>query len=146
MTRPKLHADEGLAPAFAFLAQRGVVADPVSGYDEDDVRRAIRSRGWEADLVAEPGGWQAKIREWRAPTQSQVAIAYESDRLVALLGALRVALTWPSPEEEARHFDEQAQALMGMSATEFLQKWQNNELTADDPRVVHLLILRPLGW
>jgi len=66
--------------------------------------------------------------------------------MLALLRAIRIALTWPSPEEEKQAFEEQTQSLMGLTADEFMQRWHNNELSADDPRVAHLLIARPLGW
>ena len=143
-----LIVDEEFAPTRDFLARFGIPPRLGDEYDEDDVLRAIRARGWEPTLEreADPPGWRAGVTEWRTPTQSQSAVAHDLDRGMALLRALRLALTWPSREEEFRVFDEQTRSLLGLSATDFLEKWHRDELATDDPRVVHLLISRPLGW
>jgi hypothetical protein len=142
--------EEEFAATRDFLARFGIAPREVDEYRqiEDDVLKAIRARGWEPTIEREtdPPGWKAEVREWRALTQSRAAVAHDPDRMMALLRALRLALTWPSREEEFQAFDEQTRSLMGLSATEFLEKWHNNELSSDDPRVVHLLISRPLGW
>ncbi len=140
---------EDFAATRAFLARFGVAPKWDGQYAEDEVLAAIRYQGgWEPSINEEPNppSWKAEIREWRTLTQTHAAVVRDSDRMMALLRALRLALSWPTPEEEARAFNEQAQALLNMSGTEFLEKWQANELSADNPRVVHLLIARPLGW
>ena len=142
--------EEEFAATKDFLARFGIAHRELDEYRvvEDDVLKAIRARGWEPTIepATDPPGWRADITEWRTVTQSQSAVAYDPDRMMALLRALRIALTWPTSEEEIRAFDEQTRLLMGLSAGEFLDKWYRNELSTDDPRVAHLLILRPLGW
>jgi hypothetical protein len=131
-----------------FLAQFGIAPQSIDEDSEDDVLRAIHHKGWETSLteVANPPGWEATIEEWRTLTQSQAVIAFDQDRMMALLRALERALMWPTPEEVIRSFDEQTRALLGLSAKDFYEKWRNNELPADDPRVVHLVVMRPIGW
>jgi hypothetical protein len=139
---------EAFAQTRDYLASFGISPRPIDEYIEDDVLKAIRHRGWEPNLEqeADPPGWKAEIREWRTVAQSRAAIAHDRERMVALLSALRLALTWSTPEEELQAFDEQTQSLMGLSAGEFFERWRNNQLSTDDPRVVHLLVIRPLGW
>lgn len=131
-----------------FLAQFGISPRNVEDYPEEDVLRAIHRRGWETDIAPEddPPGWRAEIREWRNIAQSQSAVAHEPDRMMALLRALRTALTWLTPEEEIRLFDEQTRILLGLSAKDFYEQWRANKLSTEDPRVEHLVIMRPLGW
>lgn len=147
LSHTQIWSDE-FGPAIDFLAQFGIAPGNLSDYREEDVLRAIRARGWETSFEeeADPPGWSVEITEWRALTQSQSAYAQDSDRMLALFRALRIALTWPSREEEAQAFDELARTLLNMSATEFLGKWRSDELNLDDPRVIHLLVARPLGW
>ncbi|MGH2562130.1 MAG: hypothetical protein ACRDJH_23975 [Thermomicrobiales bacterium] len=130
------------------LALFGIAEREDYGPVEDDILKAIRAHGWEPSVEREtdPPGWKAEITEWRSVSQSQTAVAHDPDRTTAVLRALRRALSWPSPEEDVRAFEEQTQSLLGLSADEFLEKWRANELSADDPRIVHLLIARPLGW
>lgn len=144
----RISGSDELASVRDFLARFGVAAREVDQYFEDDILKAIRARGWEPLIEREtdPPGWKAEVTEWRTLSQSQTAVAHDPDRMTALLRALRIALTWPSREEEVRAFDEQTRSLLGLSAGEFLEKWRANDLTADDPRVIHLLISRPLGW
>jgi hypothetical protein len=131
-----------------FLADFGIAPNTTDEYAEEDVLRAIRHRGWEPSLAQEvaPPGWKAEIREWRTVSQSRASIAHDRDRMIALLSALRLALAWSTPEEELQAFDEQTRSLLGLSAEQFFERWQKNELSTDDPRVVHLLVTRPLGW
>lgn len=132
-----------------FLAKFGIAERELDQYHfvEDDVLRAIRARGWEPSIQQEDEvlGWKAVIQEWRTVSQGRSAIGRDHARTMALLRALRIALTWTTPEEEFEAFNEQTVALVGLTADEFLQKWENNELSTDDPRVIHLLIARPLG-
>jgi hypothetical protein len=139
---------EEFAPTREFLANFGISPRDVGEYLEDDVLKAIHHKGWETEITPEndPPGWKAEIREWRTLTQSRAAVAHDPDRMLALLRALRIALTWPTPEEDIRAFDEQSRALLGLSAKEFFERWRSNQLSTDDPRVVHLLVMRPLGW
>ena len=57
---------------------------------------------WEE---GDPPYWVAKLTEWRALTQSQSAYGQDPDKMMALSRALRIALTWPTREEEAQEFD-----------------------------------------
>ena len=149
LSRDRIWSEE-FAATRDFLARFGIAPREVDEYRviEDDILKAIRARGWEPSIESEsePPGWKAEVREWRTVTQTQAAIAHDPDRMMALLRALKIALTWPTREEAVQVFDEQTRSLLGLSATEFLEKWQRNELSRDDPRVVHLLISRPLGW
>jgi hypothetical protein len=139
--------DREFAETREFLANFGISPRDVDEYVEEDVLKAIHRRGWEHTIEREedPLGWRAEIREWRHITQSQVAVARDPDRIMALLRALRIALTWPTPEEDLRMFDEQTRILLGMSAKEFLDRLYSGDLPTDDPRVTHLMIMRPLG-
>ncbi|MGI8474824.1 MAG: hypothetical protein ACR2OO_00350 [Thermomicrobiales bacterium] len=138
---------EEFAATREFLARFGIAPREIDHYVDDEVFLAIRAQGWEPEIerMEDPPGWKAQIRERRTLSQSQMVVAYDRDRMTALLRALRLALTWPTPDEEMRAFDEQTRSLLGLSATDFLQRWGNAELSTDDPRVVHLLIARPLG-
>jgi hypothetical protein len=150
LTREQISSEE-FAATRDFLARFGIAPGQLDQYDriaEDDVLRAIRARGWEPTIEQEedPPGWKAEIQEWRTVSQFRSAVAHDRDRMMALLRALRTALAWPTRDEEFQAFDEQTRSLMGLSATDFLKQWDANELSVDDPRVVHLLIARPLGW
>jgi hypothetical protein len=137
-----------LGPVVDFLSQFGIAPRQPHEYIEEDVLKAIRARGWEVRFWEEgdPPIWIAEITEWRALTQSQSAFGQDSDKMMALFRALRLALTWPTREEEAQAFDELVRSTLNMSATEFLERWRSDELDLDDPRVIHLLVARPLGW
>jgi len=130
-----------------FLSDFGISPRNVDEYAEEEVLRAIHRRGWEDKFTREddPPGWKVELREWRHLTQSQVAIGRDPDRMMALLRALRLALTWPTPEEDLRAFDEQTRILLGISAKEFFERLYNGDLPTDDPRITHLMIMRPLG-
>jgi hypothetical protein len=143
----KIWEDE-FGPVIEFLSQFGIAPRQPQDYFEDEVLLAIRARGWEATFWEEgdPPYWVAKLTEWRALTQSQSAYGQDPDKMMALFRALRIALTWPTREEEAQEFDKLVRSMLNMSATEFLGKWRSDELDLDDPRVVHLLVARPLGW
>ncbi len=147
VTHTQIWSDE-FSPVIDFLAQFGIAPAAISNYHEEFVLRAIRAQGWEVLFREEtdPPGWLAEITEWRALTQSQTAYGLDRNRMTALFLALRSALTWPSREEMAQAFDDLARSMLNMSATEFLEKWRSDELDLDDPRVIHLLIARPLGW
>jgi hypothetical protein len=149
LSRDRLWSEE-FGATREFLARFGIAPRELDEYRvvEDDVLKAIRARGWEPSIEheADPPGWKAEVREWRTVTQTQAAIAHDPDRMMALLRALKIALTWPTREEELQAFDEQTRFLLGLSATEFIEKWHRNELSGEDPRVVHLLISRPIGW
>jgi hypothetical protein len=149
LSRDRIWSEE-FAATRDFLARFGIAPRELDEYRlvEDDILKAIRARGWEPTIEQEtdPPGWKAEVREWRTATQTQAAVARDPDRMMALLRALKIALMWPTREEAFQAFDEQTRSLLGLSATEFLEKWRRNELSRDDPRVVHLLISRPLGW
>jgi hypothetical protein len=155
VTRPRANAqstkdefwDKKFDATRKFLSDFGISPRNVDEYAEEEVLRAIHRRGWEDDfkLEVDPPGWKAEIREWRHLTQSQAAIGRDPDRMMALLRALRLALTWPTLDEELQAFDQQTQMLLGISAKEFLDRLYNGGLSADDPRVTHLMITRPLG-
>ncbi len=136
------------APVIEFLARFGIGPGDITDYPEEFVLKAIRARGWDVQFEDEldPTGWRIEIIEWRAITQSQSAVARDAERMMALFRALRIALTWPSKDDEARAFDALARSLLDVSATECMEKWRHDELDMKDPRVVHLLIARPLGW
>lgn len=131
-----------------FLDNFGISPRDADEYPEEDVLKAIHREGWETDITPddEPSGWRAEIREWRHITQSQAVVAHDPDRMMALLRALQRALNWTTPENEIRVFGEHTDALLGLTAQEFYEKWRNNELSHDDPLAVHLWIMRPLGW
>jgi hypothetical protein len=131
-----------------FLSSFGIADRPTDEYFEEDLLKAISTRPWQASLEQEidPPGWKAVIREWKSVSQSRAAVAYDRDRTVALLRAIKIALTWPTPEQEKESFEDQTRALLGLSADEFMRRWQAHELSIDDPRVGHLLIIRPFGW
>jgi hypothetical protein len=131
-----------------FLARFGISPRQPDEYSLDEVLRAVSTKPWECTIEAEvnPPGWKAEIREWRTVTQSRTAIGRDPDRMLALLRAIRFALSWPSPEEEMQAFEHQTQTVLGISAEEFMQRWYANELPIDDPRVGYLLVARPLGW
>jgi hypothetical protein len=131
-----------------FLARFGLSPRQPNEYFLDDVLRAVSTKPWECTIEAEvsPPSWRAEIREGRNVTQSRTAIGRDPDRMMALLRAIRVALSWPSPEEEKQAFERQTQSVMGISADEFIRRWYANELSGDDPRVGYLLVARPLGW
>jgi hypothetical protein len=133
--------DEEFAEVRAFLAEHNLRPD-----DERAILAAVRDRGWELRIDGMTGDWTVEIQEYRAPTQSQVAVAHESDRRRALLRALRMALSWLTPEQERAAFDRQTRELLGMGADEFIRKWEAGELSPDEPRVQYLVMLRPLGW
>jgi hypothetical protein len=139
---------EEFAATRDFLSRFGIAPGEASHYVEDDVLRAIRHNGWEPQIEREedPPSWKAEIQEWRTVSQSRSAIARDRDRMMALLRALRIALTWSTAEEDFQAFDDETHTLLGISATEFLERLEHNELPLDDPRVVHLLVARPLGW
>jgi len=148
LTRSQLWSED-LAPVVGFLSQFGIAEREIHEYREDEIRKAIRARGWEVKLrsISDPPDWfLAEIPEWRALTQSQSAYGQDPDRVMALFGALRIALTWPSREEEAQAFDELARTRLGMSATTFLEKWRSDELDLSDSNVIDVLVARPLGW
>ena len=138
--------DEVLALATAFLAERGVFPNEMTGrYREEDIVAAIRARGWDPEVRGRSGEWEVWLKDQRAETQVQYAIAADADRTSALLRALQIAASWLTTEEERVVFDEQARRFMNLSGEEFLQKWEAGELSGDDPRVIHLLMLRPRG-
>src|SRR5829696_4160336 len=139
--------DEAFDPVREFLANFGISPRPVDEYVEEDVAKAIHRKGWEysVDRDDEQSGWVGEIAEWRTISESNAAVARDPNRMMALLRALRIALDWPTSEEEARRFDEQTRILLGMSGKEFLDRLYSGKLPADDPRVTHLLIVRPFG-
>src|SRR5262249_6599950 len=117
-------------------------------YVLEDVLHAVSRMPWECEIVEEvdPPGWKVSLIEWRTVSQSRMSVAHDPDKMVALLRAIRFALTWTTPEQEKQHFEEQTQALLGIGADEFRRRWENKELSTDDPRIGHLLVVRPLGW
>lgn len=140
--------DEAFDAVREFLSSSGIPPRPVGEYDEEDVAKAIRDRGWEYLLEQddEQPGWIAEITERRSDDRTQTAVGRDVDRVMALFRALRHALMWISPGEHWRLFDEYAQALLGMSGDEFLQRLDSGELSPDnDSRVFHLTIMRPRG-
>lgn len=137
---------EDLVEVRRFLSDRGVYPDPAGRYDDDALLGAIRALGWTPQLrrTAEDE-WEVWIEEPQSPFAASEAVASDPDRTLALLHALRSVLSWLTPEAEWSLFDEQAAQLLGLSGAEFLQQWQAGALPTDDPRVVHLLLLRPVG-
>ena len=146
MPMRQLQQDEELALAQAFLEDRGVYPDATGDYQEAALVEALRSREWEPDITGMTGNWEVAIGQRLASTQARYSIASGPDRTTVLLRALQVALTWLTPEEERRVFDEQAQKAVGLSGEEFMRRWHAGDLPADDPAIHHLLMLRPLGW
>jgi len=133
--------DEDFSEVRAFLAEHGLRPD-----EEEAMLAALRARGWDLDVEGMTGDWSVKIKESRAATQYQIAIAHDPDRRRALLRAVRLALSWLTSEQERDLFDRSTQSLMGMPAEEFMARWETGDLNPDDPRVRHLLMLRPVGW
>lgn len=147
LTHTRIWSDE-FGPVIDFLAQFGVGSREIADHPEDWVLRAISARGWEVQFEREPDGsaWIAGITEYRAVTQSQSAFGVDPDRMMALFRALRIALTWPSREEMAQIFNDFVQSTLNMTATKFMEKWRSDELDLNDPRVIDVLVARPLGW
>jgi hypothetical protein len=137
---PDLLEDEIFAPVRSFLDERGI-----SPTDDDALLEALRARGWRPVLNFEHGRWIVTITEDQ-PDGVQVAIGDDPNRSTALLRALRHALVWLTPQQELERFDRHTREQLGISAQEFRQQWQAKRLPADDPRVLHLWLLRPLGW
>jgi hypothetical protein len=138
--------DEAAAPIKAFLADFGILPADYDRYDTDAVLKAIRSRGWEPVLTQSPEGlWTSEIREWRSIDRSRLAVGHGDDPVSTLFDALGFALTWSTNDEALQDFDRQTRAMLDLGAVEFLSRWSLNELDLNDPRVVHLLIGRPLG-
>jgi hypothetical protein len=133
--------DDGFAQVRTFLNERGL--DP---HNESAILAAIRERGWELEITGMTGDWSVEIKEYRAPTQSQSAVAHDSDRQRALFRALRLALSWLTPQQERDAFDRETRARLGIGAEEFIQRWNADEFSMDDPHVRYLVMLRPLGW
>lgn len=140
--------DPVLALVVDFLDRSGIPPRDLAEYREEDLIRAILAQDWEVDIEAEadPPGWGVEIRKWWKPGQRQEAYGSGPDRVSALIDALGDTLTLLTAEESVRHFDEMARELLNMSGTEFIAKYQANELDRDDSRVVHLHISRPVGW
>lgn len=56
-----------------------------------------------------------------------------------------VALEYIDAEESWRIFDEQAQAILGISGEEFARRWDDGEyMDSTDNRLMKLVILRPV--
>jgi hypothetical protein len=51
---------------------------------------------------------------------------------------------WISREEGWQILEENAQALLGMSAEEFVRRWDSGELKVDRPRIISVAMLLPL--
>lgn len=132
--------DEAFSEVRAFLDDRGISPD-----DEPAILGAIRERGWELSIRGERGDWSVEIREDQAATQNPAAIVHDADRYRALLRAVRLALSWLLPDEEWSLFDRQTNELLSMSGEEFMRRWETDGLDTNDPRVQHLLLLRPVG-
>ena len=145
MAMQQIEQSEDLMLAWAFLADRGVHSNPTGEYQETAIVEAIRATGWEPEVTGITGAWDVTIGDRVAPTRVRYSVASDADRTTALLRALQMALTWLTPEEERRLFDEQARKAFGVSGDEVLRRWDAGELPSDDPDIRHLLMLRPLG-
>jgi hypothetical protein len=132
--------DERFAEARAFLADRQISPD-----DEEAILAALRERGWKPAIGYGDGEWMVTLAE-DTPVAAPVAVGHDPDRTHALLDALRRALSWLSPQEERELFDHQTRDLLGIGAEEFKERLAAGALPEDDPRVVHLLLIKPLGW
>jgi hypothetical protein len=51
---------------------------------------------------------------------------------------------WISREEGWQILEENARALLGMSAEEFIRRWDSGELKVDRPRIMDVAALLPL--
>jgi hypothetical protein len=140
--------DEAFDTVREFLANFGISPRPVDEHVEEDVAKAIHHRGWEylIDRSEDRSGWIAELSEVPTATHARTAVGQDPSRVMALLRALRVAITWMSPEDQWQIFDSYARELLGMSGAEFLERLKSGELSPeDDSRVFHLTIMRPLG-
>jgi hypothetical protein len=143
MATAGLKRDERTGLAQSYLADRGVTADHRGNYTRQDLVDAILTLGWTPNVTGEPGNWTVELAKDRAPTRFQYSVANDAVLERALLQALDVALSWPTPEQAWRRFDQASRRLLGISAEEFVRRWSANELDADDPHVRHLLMGRP---
>lgn len=132
--------DEEFEEVRRFLAERTVPPD-----DEPAILAAVRERDWDLKLEGTPGEWTVQIKEVGEADYRDI-IADEPDRRRALLRGVRMALGWLTAEQEREAFDRTTKEMMGMRAEEFMARWESGELDRDDPRVVHVRMLRPVGW
>jgi hypothetical protein len=133
--------DEEFAEIRAFLAERGVRHD-----DEAAILAAIRDRGWELKIEdVASGDWSVSIREAGTTNDYDVVVEHDDDRRDALLFAAQVALSWLTTRQAWEAFDRETRQMLAMSAKEFLKRLDAGELDRNEPHVIHLLIMRPLG-
>jgi len=133
--------DDEFSEVRAFLTERGLRQD-----DEAARIAAVRDRGRELKIAEEaPGDWSVVIREDRTAADYDIVVAHDPDRRHALFRAVQLALSRLAPRQEREAFDRVSRQMVGMSAEEFLKRLEAGKLDRNDPHVLHLLILRPLG-
>ena len=138
--------DETFDLARAFLGERGVQLTATGDYDVDAIIDAIRERGYGATFARTGEEWTVYVTDLLRPGPKKEEFTIDPDLTTALLRALDIAVTMMTPEEEHRHFDQQARYFFGIGGQEFLRRYDAGEFDPDDPSVVHLLMARPVDW
>ena len=138
--------DETFDLARAFLAERGVHPTATGDYPVEAIVDAIRARGYEATFARTDDEWTIYFTDLLRPSPERQEVTIDPDLTTALLRALDIAMIWMTPEEEHRHFDQQARYFFGIGGQEFLRRYDAGEFDPDDPSVVHLLMARPVDW
>jgi len=128
-----------------FMAQRGVHPGADGRYDEPAILDGIRARGWEPRVDGGPGAWTVDLLDWRTPTHGWFTVAEEPDRDQALLSGLWEAIRWMTETEADEVFDRPARRKFGVGGEDFLRRWRDGKLDADEPSVVYVMPLRSCG-
>jgi hypothetical protein len=86
------------------------------------------------------------VRVWplERPDLAGEPILDDEDRGLALLRGVGLALGWLTPQEAEVLFNRDTTTVFGMTSEEFLRRLDAGELDVDDPRVIHLSMLRPV--
>ncbi len=134
--QPDLLADEEFEEVRRFLTERAVPPD-----DEAAILAAVRERDWDLKLEETPDGWSVWIREVGEAEYHEI-VGEERDRRRALLRGVRLALGWLTEEQWHAAFDRTSREILGIGAEEFMARWRAGELDRNDPRVVHVWMVR----
>jgi hypothetical protein len=138
--KPDLLEDDDYAEVRAFLHEHNL--NPT---DEPAILAAIRERGWDLEITGSEGDWEIEISEPGPSGPVQFHILQDTNRQRLLLRGVRYALSWLTTRQALELFDLDTRQMLGMSAEEFVRKYDAGELDRNDPYVRHLLMLRPLG-
>lgn len=137
--RPDLLQDEEFAEVRGFLAEHRLRPD-----DEPGILAALRERGWDLALDRRSDGWTVRVWPLERPDLADKPILDDADRQRALMRGVGLALGWLTPREAEELFNRDTTTAFGMTSEEFLRRLDAGELDVDDPRVIHLSMLRPV--